>query len=46
MSRKIDNHARAPLCAAFVQMMREVFGEDVRVLYVREGDVLIGSPVR
>ena len=40
-----QNHARAPLCAAFVKAMREVFGE-VKVLYVREGDVLIGSPVR
>ncbi len=39
-----DNHAKAPICAAFVKLMREVFGEDVKVLYVKEGKVLIGEP--
>jgi hypothetical protein len=37
-----DNHAKAPICAAFVKEMREVFG-DVRVLYVREGEFELGG---
>lgn len=36
------NHEKAPICAAFVKMMREVFG-DVKVLYVRESDLTLGS---
>jgi hypothetical protein len=31
------NHALAPICAAWVKEMRELFG-DVKVLYVKEGD--------
>lgn len=38
-----DLHAAAPQSAAFVNAMREVFGE-VRVLYVKENDVLLGEP--
>lgn len=38
-----NNHARAPVCAAFVKEMRDVFG-DVEVLYVKENDVLLGGP--
>jgi hypothetical protein len=34
---KRENQARAPQCAAFVEAMREAFGE-VIVLYVKEGD--------
>jgi hypothetical protein len=38
-----ENHQKAPLCAAFVEAMREVFGADqVRVLWVKENDVEIG----
>jgi hypothetical protein len=37
-----ENQAKAPLCAAFVQAMREVFG-DVKVLYVEENDVRLGE---
>jgi hypothetical protein len=44
MSRD-DNHARAPICAAWVKEMRELFG-DVKVLYVKEGDFEIGEPVK
>ena len=36
------NHEKAPLCAAFVQSMREMFG-DVQVLYVKESDVELGQ---
>jgi hypothetical protein len=36
------NHDQAPLCAAFVKLLREVFGE-VKVLYVEENDVRLGS---
>lgn len=36
------NHERAPLCAAFVEAMREAFG-DVMVLNVRERDVKLGD---
>jgi hypothetical protein len=46
ISRKAyDNHARAPICAAWVKEMREVFGE-VKVLYVKEGDFEMGEPVK
>jgi len=41
---KRSNQARAPQCAAFVEALREVFGE-VKVLYVREGDVEMGRPI-
>lgn len=38
------NHERAPLCAAFVKAMREVFGADqVTVLYVKENDFEMGK---
>ena len=35
-----ENHAKAPICAKFVEEMREVFGEVV-VLYVRENGFLL-----
>lgn len=39
-----DLHARAPKCAEFVKAMRSEFGEDqVRVLYVKEGDLELGK---
>jgi hypothetical protein len=37
ISRKAYNHELAPICAAWVKEMRELFG-DVKVLYVKEGD--------
>jgi hypothetical protein len=38
------NHEKAPLAAAFVKDMREVFGVDqVTVLYVEEGEVKLGE---
>lgn len=40
---KRSNWERAPICAAFVKEMREVFGEDVKVLYVKEGDFELGE---
>lgn len=44
MTQKQTNHERAPLCAAFVNGMREVFGADhVKVVYVEEGGVKIGA---
>jgi hypothetical protein len=39
---KTSNHAKAPICAKFVDDMRAVFG-DVRVLYVKEGNFEIGE---
>jgi hypothetical protein len=36
------NHEKAPICAAWVKQMREVFGE-VKVLWVREGDFRMGE---
>lgn len=42
MTRQSSNHAKAPLCAAFVSAMREAFG-DVIVLRVRERDVKLGD---
>ena len=44
MTRKSSNWAKAPLCAEFVKTMREVFGEDVKVLYVKEGSLELGEP--
>jgi hypothetical protein len=39
-----SNHGKAPLCAAFVKEMREVFGQDqVKVIYVKEGEVQLGE---
>jgi hypothetical protein len=38
------NREKAPMCAQFVEDMREVFGTDqVIVLYVEEGDVKLGE---
>jgi hypothetical protein len=37
-----NNHAKAPLCAAFVNLFREVFG-DVKVLYVEENGIKLGE---
>lgn len=43
---KRSNQERAPLCAAFVEAMREAFGTDqVKVVYVREGGFEMGSPI-
>lgn len=42
MSLKTSNQAKAPICAAFVEEMRRVFGE-VTVLYVKEGDFEMGE---
>jgi hypothetical protein len=39
---RTSNHAKAPICAAFVKEMRELFGE-VRVLYVKEGSFQLGE---
>lgn len=39
---KADNHAKAPIAAAFVEAMRAEFG-DVKVLYVKEGDFEAGK---
>jgi hypothetical protein len=40
---KTSNQDRAPICAAFVEAMREVFGE-VKVLYVQENGLNLGEP--
>jgi hypothetical protein len=44
--KQAANHKLAPICAAWVKEMRELFGEDVKVIYVKEGDFEIGEPVR
>lgn len=44
MASTSKNHEQAPLCAAFVKDMRDVFGADqVTVLYVEEGEVKLGE---
>ena len=43
---KTSNWAKAPICAAFVKEMREVFGSDVKVLWVKEGELEIGEPCK
>ena len=41
---KTENQKKAPVCAAFVEAMREAFGADqVKVIYVKEGDFEIGA---
>jgi hypothetical protein len=42
MASTSKNHEKAPISAAFVKQMREVFGE-VTVLCVRENDVVLGE---
>jgi hypothetical protein len=37
------NHTLAPLSAAFVKEFREVFGDDVKVVYIREGTLEMGK---
>jgi len=46
MKDKTANHLKAPNAAAFVGQMRQVFGGDVKVLYVKEGDFQIGEKQR
>lgn len=41
---KSSNWLKAPKSAEFVKDMRAVFGNDVKVLYVKEGDLLLGGP--
>jgi len=42
---KTSNHAKAPICAAFVEEMRRAFGHDqVMVLWVKEGGFEMGKP--
>ena len=43
MKNKTSNHEKAPICAAFVKEMRDLFGDDVKVLWVREGDFQMGD---
>ena len=40
---KTKNHEKAPVSAAFVKSMREEFGEDVKVVYLRENGLKIGK---
>lgn len=39
---RISNHHRAPLSAALVRSLREVFGE-AKVLYIRENGLELGE---
>lgn len=39
---KTSNQANAPLCAAFVESFRAIFG-DVAVEYVSENEVVLGK---
>jgi len=41
---KSSNWDKAPESAKFVKGMRAVFGADVKVLYVKENDLLLGEP--
>lgn len=40
---KTSNHLKAPNAAGFVGHMRQVFGGDVKVLYVKEGSFELGE---
>lgn len=41
-NQSASNHDKAPICAAWVKEMRELFG-DVKVLWVKEGDFEMGQ---
>ena len=44
MKLSTSNHMKAPQSASFVASLRNVFGnENVRVLYVKEGEVELGE---
>lgn len=44
MVTKTNNQEKAPVCAAFVESLRQVFGADqVKVLYVSEASVELGE---
>jgi hypothetical protein len=39
-----SNQEKAPICAKFVEDMREAFGvENVKVVYVEEGEIKLGE---
>jgi hypothetical protein len=40
---KTSNHFKAPVSAAFVGFMRQVFGADVKTTHVNESDVVLGQ---
>jgi hypothetical protein len=45
LSTKTKHHMKAPRSASFVASLRNVFGnENVKVLYVKEGEVELGEP--
>lgn len=45
MTSSADNQAKAPISAVFVAAMREAFGEEnVKVIFVKEGEVNLGEP--
>lgn len=41
--QKSTNHDAAPIAGRFVEDMRKVFGESVRVTYVKEGATKMGK---
>jgi len=43
MSRE-ENRARMPVVTAFVDSIREVFGEDCAVTYASENGLTLGAP--
>lgn len=43
MTSRVENHQRAPIIAAVVAEYREVFGDDCKVLYAKEGDFEVGA---
>lgn len=40
-----DNRNRMPNVAKMVDAIRAVFGDDVKVLYAKEGDYELGRPI-
>jgi hypothetical protein len=43
MASTSENHEKAPLAAEFVRKMRAAFGDDLKVVYVKEGDFELGE---
>lgn len=43
MTSRKSNHEQAPLAAEFIKQFREIFGDDVKALYVKEGEFEIGT---
>lgn len=40
-----DNRRRMPNCARIIDEVRAIFGQDCKVLWAKEGDIEVGTPI-